>query len=856
MNYCYKIFFILCLLTGMHTYASGQLLLQEDFSYTAASDLAGQGSWTEGSVTTTNLTISNSGLTYSGYAGSGIGNALTLPGGANGDRDQKTFTATLSGTWYWAFLVKVDSTKTSDYFIGNFSNNAFRARTYIKEAGIGLFNFGLCKTSTATSTSYTTETYSIGTTYLVVVKYKFNTGSGTDDAVSLFVNPVLGAAEPTPTLGPLTDTGNDISAAALAIQTRTNCGTLTLDGIRVANDWATAVPNPPYYYVGSGALNDVNNWGVNNDGSGSHPTNFTANDQSFYVGNVATVGLSTNWSVSGTNSKVVVSSATNLTIPTGYSIAGTVDVATGGTLTITHNNWPTFGSNSGTVSFDNSSGFIMAGDVTVPVGSGDYVMTNGNIDVGGNILTVNGKLTTGANIVMGSGAFILGPTGTLRISLPVGIVSSGASGVIQTDTRTFDAAASYIYDGAGSSLVTGNALPATIGSITVSLANATDILTLTNSLATTGNVTLTKGLLRIGNNNLTVGNPSGGSALSYVITNGTGNVIRSVTSTSLTAKTFHVGSATEYRKIVVTFPSTTGIATATNLNVKYTGSNPGTAGYLSSLTSHYVGGYWTASMDATPINTYNVDIDITGIGGITDPSLLRVIKRANNSSAWDVAGAAFSYAAPVLTETTISGFSEFTVGSTGTANPLPVELTSFIARMKAASIELAWTTATEKNNRGFEIQRSSSSEEWKVIGFVDGAGTSNAQHSYAFTDQAAAGKYLYRLKQIDNDGKSTYSTTVEAVVALTAGDYTLGQNYPNPFNPTTNINFALKNAEHATVTIYNMLGQNVATLFNEEAAANRMYTLTFDAKNLPSGIYFYSLRSASRNEVKKMQLMK
>ncbi len=186
---------------------------------------------------------------------------------------------------------------------------------------------------------------------------------------------------------------------------------------------------------------------------------------------------------------------------------------------------------------------------------------------------------------------------------------------------------------------------------------------------------------------------------------------------------------------------------------------------------------------------------------------------------------------------------------------LPVELVSFTATIRSGKVELAWATATEINNAGFAVEKNTNNV-WNKIGYVEGNGTTNAPKNYSFTDNAASGKIQYRLKQIDRDGKFEYSNIVEATIALTANDYTLGQNYPNPFNPSTTITFAMKNNEHATVTVYNMLGQVVAVLFNGLANANEQYSLTFDAKNLSSGIYFYSLQSANRNEVKKMSLLK
>ena len=96
----------------------------------------------------------------------------------------------------------------------------------------------------------------------------------------------------------------------------------------------------------------------------------------------------------------------------------------------------------------------------------------------------------------------------------------------------------------------------------------------------------------------------------------------------------------------------------------------------------------------------------------------------------------------------------------------------------------------------------------------------------------------------------------ESPPSLTAEDYTLGQNYPNPFNPATTITFALRNTGPATVKVYDLLGREVATLFDAVATARTPYSLSFDATNLPSGMYFYTLRSEGRSEVRKMGVVK
>ncbi len=189
-------------------------------------------------------------------------------------------------------------------------------------------------------------------------------------------------------------------------------------------------------------------------------------------------------------------------------------------------------------------------------------------------------------------------------------------------------------------------------------------------------------------------------------------------------------------------------------------------------------------------------------------------------------------------------------------NSLPVELTTFTARVVNGSVLLDWNTATEVNNAGFEIQRSEVGGQWSKVGFVEGNGTSNAPKSYSFVDGNVKGTVSYRLKQIDQNGQFVYSSIVDAAAMITAANHELSQNYPNPFNPATTITFTARLTEQTTVTVYTVTGQAVATLFNDVAQSGQIYTLPFDGSKLSSGTYLYALRSASRNEVRKMSLMK
>lgn len=191
---------------------------------------------------------------------------------------------------------------------------------------------------------------------------------------------------------------------------------------------------------------------------------------------------------------------------------------------------------------------------------------------------------------------------------------------------------------------------------------------------------------------------------------------------------------------------------------------------------------------------------------------------------------------------------------------IPVELTSFNASVTNNNVSLTWQTATETNNKGFEIQKKSESGEFVTVGFVGGAGTTSQAQSYSYTDsKVAAGKYTYRLRQVDYDGSYEYSKNVEVNVT-TPLTFSLEQNYPNPFNPSTNVSFNLAVDSKVSLRVFNILGQEVAVLVNGLLTAGS-HTVQFNAKNLQSGIYLAKIEAngvdgKSFSSVKKMILNK
>jgi photosystem II stability/assembly factor-like uncharacterized protein len=195
---------------------------------------------------------------------------------------------------------------------------------------------------------------------------------------------------------------------------------------------------------------------------------------------------------------------------------------------------------------------------------------------------------------------------------------------------------------------------------------------------------------------------------------------------------------------------------------------------------------------------------------------------------------------------------------------MPVELTFFTASYGYNAVNLNWMTATEINNQGFEIQKQGSNKHstissWGKIGFVQGFGTTTEPKSYSFKDNdITTGTYKYRLKQIDFNGSFKYSNEIEVAVDFAQKEFVLYQNYPNPFNPSTTIKYTIPpvasgfSLSKVTLKVYDVLGNEVATLVNEEKKPG-VYEVEFDGSGLSSfvsakggyasGVYFYQLKA-------------
>jgi len=404
-----------------------------------------------------------------------------------------------------------------------------------------------------------------------------------------------------------------------------------------------------------------------------------------------------------------------------------------------------------------------------------------------------------------------------------GIVIGGGSGAgssttIRNNFFSFDAA--------------GTTDPADVTAILYASAGASDVCEIYFNTIYIGGSGITSGSSR--------GIHKSAAASSFIQEN---NII-------VNARSNAAGTGTHY---AVAIDNTTGVGTV-NYNDYFTTGTGGVLGSWSSVDKSTLTDWKTASSkDAnsvskaiTFVGAGTNDLHIAG-GSVGDVELIGTpIGGITNDLDGDTRHATYPY----------MGADE-NVGS-----PLPVQISMFTAAAMNLGAELRWTTATETNSYGFEIERRQVGQEksnaaWAKIGFVQGGGANSSPREYSFVDEDISfGRYAYRLKQVDLNGQFAYVGSVEVEVGLAPKELTLSRNYPNPFNPATSIQFTLPEDGRATLKVYDAVGREVATLFDGEAQAGRYYRVNFDAARLSSGIYFSRLEFGGKQQVKSMLLVK
>ena len=557
-------------------------------------------------------------------------------------------------------------------------------------------------------------------------------------------------------------------------------------------------------------------------------TTCTIKDQPFAVSGTTTVG-------GGTSGTLATSS------PNGSKIfTGLVTIAANGTWDNSYYSAITFRSG-----ITNNGTFIG--------GSGIYTFNTNSQALTGTFsidkVTVTGVTLTNNNTLTVTGA--LAGTGGLT-NLNTGTLNIGGTVTISTLTAT-DYPNTVNYTGSSQTIkgTTYNGLTVNQSSGDVTLGGSTTV----NYM-----LTMTKGNIALGGFTLTLGTPlnSYGTLTyntGYYIT-GSGTFTRYFQASGQTIPAsftgdygrFPMGDGTNDRTVLVDF-SWGGIYNTGTISVSHSNATGATS--VTSLSdvpltiNKRSNMSWTiaqSGLDLGTGNTMGIQITAGGIQGVTALADIALTKGSSKAGGTLVT-ATGSTSIPIMARTGMSLTdiaNTFYIGATANS-PLPVELTFFTISATEQSIVLHWSTATETNNYGFEIERKES-DQWRKVGFIEGHGTTNTPQSYSFADNSASGKAAYRLKQIDRDGKFEYSKEVDVIATKTPNMFVLSQNYPNPFNPTTMISFGLPSNAMVSLKVYDALGREVSTLLSGELPAGT-YSEQWSGEGFPSGEYFYRLQA-------------
>ncbi len=481
------------------------------------------------------------------------------------------------------------------------------------------------------------------------------------------------------------------------------------------------------------------------------------------------------------------------------------------------------------------------------IGNGATInITSNTSNLGTVRVESTGKLILGNYVISGSGEFDLRSGGALSIGSPDGISLSSSNGNVQTAIRRFSSSANYEYNGILPQ-VTGEGLPEILTDLTI---NNSSGVTLSRSTRIIGSLNLSEGLLILGDNNLTLGSNTNilgtTSESKMIISSGNGELRKEFSSAG--SFTFPIGDNTgtiEYSPITLDFKSgnfSSGYAGVRVVNSKHP--------HNTSITN-YINRYWV--VNSSGITDFTCDVICTYTEADIQPGGIesRVYGGKYNGSNWILLDPANVDLNQITG--TVKSFSDFTGGEN---SALPVELLSFKASVKNNSVRLTWQTASEINNYGFELERSYDNVTFSRFCFIRGHGNSNSLNSYSFTDNNLKnGTYYYRLKQIDADGAASYSDVISVFVNYVPSKFELSQNYPNPFNPSTKISWHTPVSSWQTLKVYDILGNEVATLVDEFKDAG-FYEIEFNAAHLSSGVYTYKINAGDFSEIKKMILSK
>lgn len=731
--------------------------------------------------------------------------------------------------------------------------------------------------------------------------WNINAGSATVSGLITFA----GTTNTTSRIGKITITTGTLNAnggitfvasnsASKVIDMSGGAGTLNLKGaltIPANSSTLTAGTSSIFNYY-----DDINTQTVNYFNSGGY------ND--LYLNNTSGSGAALSAAITSTNVNgnifvnsgllntinfaITLGNSNKLTLASGASMNAGTSLITFGTTGTAIINGTLKTSNTAGFSGSTSTAIVSTNNPTITLGSGSTVEFSS-----GSAQTITGRSDYANVTISGASTKTLNAAANLSNTLTIG---TGSTFDVSSSNFALNIKGDFIDNGSfsprnGTVTLNGTGAQNINGSSATSFYNLTfnnsNGLTLGNNVTVSNILNMTAGNITTGSNTLTLGTSvSNLGTLSRtngnIITGLTGGFTRWFAASTTSNVIFPVGTSGNLNQITLSFtvaPSTGGTLTA-----MFVASDPGTNSLSSiddngyTVDTYSPTGYWQINNSGITGGTYSVGLEGQGfnVGGtsIYNYPLLRILKRTSAGNDWVIEG---SHSAGTGTNndatawrTGLSGFSQFTLGGNlpdnPFAGPLPVELASFTSSVKDRNVTLHWSTISEVNNSGFQIERyylnstQGTNNTWSALGFVKGKNNSHSTNNYNYSDDnLQSGKYKYRLKQVDYNGNFKYYELNNIIEIGLPARINLSQNYPNPFNPVTKIDYELPFDSKVSLKMYDLLGRVIKEVVNENQKAG-FYTVQFNAGNLSSGIYFYRLIANTNGQniilTKKMNLIK
>ncbi|GEM_PF-2233515 len=490
---------------------------------------------------------------------------------------------------------------------------------------------------------------------------------------------------------------------------------------------------------------------------------------------------------------------------------------------------------------------------------GNLVINGASGTSGTTAITVSGNLTKQSSTAFSTSlAFTVtgNYTNTLgNATYSGGLTFNGTTFTVDAGTIggtvTFSGSAAQAIAGSGSADIS-------IGNLTLNNSNG---LTLNHSVIIAGTLTLSAGLINTTTTNLlTIG--SSGSISGYSSARYINGPLAHVGTGS---KYYPIGNSGDYRPVeLVNLAGTDPV-----IRFEMISSNPG--GTTDATLDHISAArYWVGTLTSGSISGCQVRLS-WGSSDNVDGSLddLAVATSATQSGTYTSAGnggTSGNSSSGTVISNTVSTMQYFTLGSQNGDNSLPVELVSFEAQADYGKVALSWTTASELNNQGFNVYRTSmdNPDAWQQINdeLIAGQGTYSSESNYSFVDNnvVAGLNYRYKLESVNVNGLRVEEKTIQVSIPVPT-EYTLFNNYPNPFNPTTHLRFQLPERQTVKMAIYDLTGSLVKVLINNQNFDAGEHVVSWDATDrfgnkVSSGMYIYRFVAGKYQKLGKMVLLK